>query len=119
MMIKSFTYLFIILNLEIAVCFSQVDLPFTEGVREIFISSAFFLLLMLLAFSQKIQMQKSYCLCLVKSQKKKKRKIKERHMYEMLCLIFFKVSLLPYQMVTQGRLEKVSSYQIFNNYTEG
>lgn len=72
-MIKSFTYLFIILSLEIAVCFSQVDLPFTEGVREIFISSAFFfLLLMLLAFSQKIQMEKSYCLCLVKSQKKRK-----------------------------------------------
>lgn len=44
MMIKSFTYLFIILSLEIAVCFSQVDLPFTEGVREIFISSAFFAL---------------------------------------------------------------------------
>lgn len=42
MMIKSFTYLFIILSLEIAVCFSHVDLPFTEGVREIFISSAFF-----------------------------------------------------------------------------
>lgn len=40
-------------------------------------------------------------------------------MYEILCLIFFEVSLLPYQIVTKGRTEKASSHHIFNNYTEG